>query len=367
MTSTSDLVVTADESVALTEAKNAANPFSGAGGVENVYGATQALTNGDWDTAGLSALGVGLDAVGFAADPLGSLASWGVGWLIENVSFLREPFDALMGNPDAISGMASTWENIGEELKSVAQGYGQSAQSTTAWEGRSGNAYRALGAETAKTLDAVGETCHGMKAAVEGAGTVVGAVRGIVRDLIAGAIGEIVSAVLKWGIAAACTAGIAAGGLIADAIRIALKWADKISGWMTKLADALKSLSSCLDKLGSAGQSLKTKVDDFFAGLANPPSGNLVNVRTQPALSGNHLDSVGTGAQTEGASAFQDAWSGFKAGGAEYKPFTSGEIWSPHLDMGPDGGRAKMTYEVVKETAKLDDGADSTAEDQEKK
>ncbi|CAM05166.1 hypothetical protein A8924_6329 [Saccharopolyspora erythraea NRRL 2338] len=364
MASESDLVVTADETSKESEQKGTANPASGAGGVENVIGTAQAIQNGDWDSAGLNALGVGVDAVGLVADPLGTLASWGVGWLIENVSFLREPFDALMGNPDAIGGMASTWENIGKELKAVSQEYGQAAQGTTEWEGRSGDAYRKLGADTAKTVDALGEACNGMKAAVDGAGVVVGAVRGIVRDLIAGAIGEIIGAVLKWGIAAVCTAGIAAGGLIADAIRIALKWADKISEWMNKLADVLKNLSKHLDKLGSAGKSLRTKVDDFFSGLANPPSGNLVNVRQQPALNGAKLDEIGTGAATEGASRFRNAMDGLKAGGAEYKPFAKGDIWGPQLDMGPDGGRAKTTYEVAKGAAALDDGKDLAAENQ---
>lgn len=365
MASESDLVVTADESAKESEQKGTANPASGAGGVENVLGTVQSIQNGDWDSAGLNALGAGVDAVGLAADPLGSLASWGVGWLMENVSFLREPFDALMGNPDAIGGMASSWENIGKELKAVAQEYGRSVEGTTSWEGKSGDTYRTLGTDTSKTIDALGEACNGMKAAVDGAGVVVGTVRGIVRDLIAGAVGEIVAAVAKWGIAAACTAGIAAGGAIADAVRIALKWADKISEWMTKLADALKNLSKVLDKFGSAGQSLKTKVDDFFAGLANAPSGNLVNVRQQPTLSAGNLDGIGSAARTEGASAFQNARAGLRAGGAEYKPFASGDIWQPNLDMGPDGGRAKMTYEVAKGAAALDDGKDLAAENQE--
>ncbi|GAA2780154.1 hypothetical protein [Saccharopolyspora taberi] len=364
MASQSEMVVTAEESAKESEQKGTANPASGAGGVENVIGTAQAIQNGDWDSAGLNALGAGVDAVGLAADPLGTLASWGVGWLIENVSFLREPFDALMGNPDAIGGMASSWENIGKELKSASQEYGQSVEGTTGWEGKSGDTYRKLGADTAKTIDALGEACNGMKGAVDGAGVVVGAVRGIVRDLIAGAIGEIIGALAKWGIAAVCTAGIAAGGAIADAIRIALKWADKISEWMNKLADVLKNLSSHLDKLGSAGKSLKTKVDDFFAGLASPPAGNLVKVQPQQALSAKNLDEIGTGAATEGSSKLSNAWSGLKAGGAEYKPFAKGDIWQPNLDMGPDGGRAKMTYEVAKGASALDDGKDLAAENQ---
>ncbi len=351
MTSEEDLVVTADESNAESARKNTENPANGAGGIENFVGTAMALQNHDWDTAGLSAVGLGVDAVGLAANPLATLASWGVGWAIEHVSFLTEPLNALAGDPNAISGMASSWENIGKELKTVATEYGTSASNTSGWEGKAGDAYRKLAADTAKTIDALGEACNGMKGAVDGAGAVVGAVRGIVRDLIAGALGEIIAAAIKWVAAAACTAGIAVGGAIAEVISIALRWAEKISGWMQKLADALKSLSGFLEKFGTAGKTIKTKVDEIFAGLASPPSGNLVKVQPQKIFSEQNLAKTAEDALSEGTSPL-------KKGFTEYKPFAKGDIWQPNLDMGPDGGRAKFGYEVAKGAAATDDGKD---------
>lgn len=408
LTSHDDLVVTADESSKESEAKGTSNPATGAGGVENVIGTVKAIQNGDWDTAGLSALGAGIDMVGLAADPLSTLAGWGVGWLIENVSFLRTPFDMLMGNPDAINGMASTWENIGKEVKATAQDYRKAAQNTTDWEGVSAEVYRNLGNNTSEHIDTVGQACDGVKAAVTGAGVVVGAVRGIVRDMIAMAVGEIIGAVLKWGLAAAATAGIAAGGLVADAVRIALKWADKISEWMNKLSSALKNLSKVLDKFGSAGKSLRTKVDEFFNGLANPPAAHMVKLRQQPTLNSRNIeelasksphsktqsvDNAATNAppktnqtnnnattdtptetktnqtndnattDTEKSTRLKDAWEGLKKGGAEYKPFASGDLRpDKFIDMGPHFGAEKFGYEVVKGLAATDDGRDLAAE-----
>ncbi|MBA8823289.1 hypothetical protein FHX42_000618 [Saccharopolyspora lacisalsi] len=110
MTTEQDLVVDTNEVQKQNEEKNVDNFASGGGGAENAVSSYKAIVNGDWDTAGLSAMSLGIDAVGVAADPLGTLASWGVGWLIEHVWFLRDAFDALMGDPDEIAGMASTWE-----------------------------------------------------------------------------------------------------------------------------------------------------------------------------------------------------------------------------------------------------------------
>ena len=142
-----------------------------------------------------------------------------------------------------------------------------------------------------------------------------------------------------------------------EVVQTAISWANKISGWMQKLAEVLKNLSTHLDKLGSAGKAMKTKVDDFFSGLANPPSASLVNPNANKAFDGQKLQQLGEGAQGSG-SGFKDAWQGFKSGGGEYKPWAQGDLLKPSVDMGPDGGGNKFGYEVVKETAKLDDGKD---------
>ncbi|TWG08906.1 WXG100 family type VII secretion target [Saccharopolyspora dendranthemae] len=350
------MVVTDSEAEADAVAKNTKNPMDGAGGVENVVSIYKGIENGDWDTVGLSAVGVGVDAVSLATNPLGTLASWGVGYIMEHVEFIKEPFDALMGNPDAISGMASTWGKIGEELKSVGQEYAQTVRNTTGWEGKAAEAYRNLGDGGAKTIDALATASTGLKASVDGVGALVSAVRGIVRDLIAGAIGEIIAALAKWGIAAVCTAGVAIGGAIADAVRIALQWAEKISGWMQKLGTAMKNMWNKLDELGTAATSIRKGVDEFFSGLSTPPEGNLLKLQNKDTpLTAGKVDELAEGATGSG-SKLKDAWEGTKAGGSGYQPFAKGDVWQPSMSMGPGAGSYKGAYELDKESAKLDDG-----------
>src|SRR5262245_24299044 len=92
---------------------------TGAGIVDSYAGLVSAITS-DAESEGekvcdvaLSAVGVVTDTIGFAIDPLGSVLTAGVGWLLEHISFLREPLDALLGNPDEINA------NI-DQLKSAA-------------------------------------------------------------------------------------------------------------------------------------------------------------------------------------------------------------------------------------------------------
>src|SRR5690606_827093 len=60
----------------------------------------------DWAMDGLA---LGLEGLGFIANPPGALAGSAVGFLIEHLSFLKEPLDDLAGDPDAIFGVAAVW------------------------------------------------------------------------------------------------------------------------------------------------------------------------------------------------------------------------------------------------------------------
>lgn len=365
MTTEKDLVVTDDEALAQAKGeKNTYNQYSGGGLAENAEQIRLSIQNGDWDTAGLSMMSAGVDTVGLATDPLGSLMSWGLGWLIEHVDFLRDGFDALMGDPNAIGGMAGSWGNIGDEIQSVADEYRRAAADTTEWEGRAGDAYRNLGSDIAQQIDGLAAAGKGIKGSVEGAGTVVGAVRGIVRDLIATAISDIAMAALRWLAASVATAGIAIGGAIADAIRLALKWADKISGWMKQLGEVLHNLWSKLDNLGSVATKLRKGIDEYFRLLSRPPEGNLLNVQGQKALTKeNAVDAAGQVAPstTTGSTARR----GFLGGGTEFKPWAEGDIFKPSFTTAGDGGAIKFSTDTVKEHAKLDDGADTQGQKKE--
>ncbi|MBB5910890.1 hypothetical protein [Actinoalloteichus hymeniacidonis] len=303
------------------------------------------IENGDWDTVGLSAAGVGLDALGLVADPLGTLFSWGFGWMIENVPFLREPFDALMGNPDAIAGSAATWTNIGTEVKSVATDYRASIAETSDWTGLAGDSYRALAGVHADGIEQVGEAASGMASAVQGAGVLVGAVRGIVRDLIAQACGDIAAAFVKWGIASLLTAGIAVGGMVADGIRLALKWADKIREWVDKLGTALTNLLSKLDELGSGTHQIGTKIGNFFQNAQAPGSATIADSAPTPNIT---LESL-----TDGTN-FKPSFS------SPNSVLPTGETGNiPVFTPGDDYGVIKTGYEGIKEGAKIDDGIDA--------
>src|SRR5256885_794399 len=80
---------------------DAAVQTSGAGIFNDVATTVKDFADGDWSKAAMDVATDGLDLLGAAMDPLGTLASAGVGFLIEHISFLKEGLDKLAGNPEA--------------------------------------------------------------------------------------------------------------------------------------------------------------------------------------------------------------------------------------------------------------------------
>jgi len=119
---------------------------TGIGIAESAQGLAHGVSNGDWVEAGLSAVGVGLEVLSMVIDPLGTLASYGVSWLIEHVRPLKEALDWFAGDPPAIQSFSETWGNVATEVNTVVQDYLREADTGTAgWTGQVGRPADRLG------------------------------------------------------------------------------------------------------------------------------------------------------------------------------------------------------------------------------
>ena len=95
---------------------SADNATDGARIIDTVWKCAEDFNNpSDWAFDGVA---LGLDVLGFVANPLGTLVGAGIGWLIEHVSVLKEPLDDLAGDPGAINVVAAAW---GEVAKACAK------------------------------------------------------------------------------------------------------------------------------------------------------------------------------------------------------------------------------------------------------
>ncbi|GAA1950390.1 hypothetical protein [Amycolatopsis minnesotensis] len=244
--------------------------LDGAGPADTVWQAVQDIDKPeDWAMDGLA---LGMDALGFIGNPFGTLASAGVGYLIEHLDFLKEPLDDLAGDPKAIQAIAVTWgEDIRKELETIATDYESAVKSEiTSWKGDAATKYRESSTKIAKEIRSLSGAATGVSQSLQGSGQLVATVRGIIRDLIADVIGEIIVAAAAAVATSWCSFGASIGAFIGWAVARGAATAGKIVGKISKmlmklanilnrfsrLRGAVQALAKMSQRLGKAGKSL---------------------------------------------------------------------------------------------------------------
>ncbi|MFC4001412.1 WXG100 family type VII secretion target [Prauserella oleivorans] len=229
---------------------------AGTGPIDTVYQAAKDINNPeDWAVDGLA---LGLDALGFIANPLGALAGSVVGFLIEHLEFLKEPLDDLAGDPDAIFAVAAVWgEQVSKECVQIADDYQRAIESEIgSWNGDAAEAYRGKSGQIVEQIRSLEAAAVGVSQAVQGSGQAVATVRGIIRDLIADVVGEILVAAA----AAVASSWFTLGGSLAAftgwAVARGAATAGKIAGKISKLLMKLATILNKFSKLRGAVQAL---------------------------------------------------------------------------------------------------------------
>lgn len=234
---------------------------AGAGIVDTVVHAATDLDNPeDWAMDGMA---VGLEVLGFVANPLGSLAGAGVGWLIEHLDFLKEPLDDLAGDPGAIYGIAAVWgEDVRKACATAADEYQRAVDTEiSSWEGEAAEKYRKAAEQLVEQIRSLDPACTSVSKAIQGSGQLVASVRAIIRDLIADIVGEIIVAAAAALASSWFTLGgsIAAftGWAVARGAATAGKIASKIAKLLTKLANILSKFSKLRGAVEALGKAAK--------------------------------------------------------------------------------------------------------------
>jgi hypothetical protein len=176
--------------------------FAGAGVVDDVWAATQEITDKSKQNYGLISgqiATLGLDGVAIGADPIGAFAGWAAGWLMEHVKPLKLMLDLVTGNPKAVAAAAKTWKTIGDEMIRLGKAYAEAVRNGTGhWNGAAGHGYREHAAKNiVSALLSSGTLAHTLSIVVGMTGEVVDMVRAAVRDLIGEAAAKGADALAK--------------------------------------------------------------------------------------------------------------------------------------------------------------------------
>jgi hypothetical protein len=227
------------------------------------------VRNGDWGNAAFDVGTDALDLLGAAMDPLGTLASAGVGWLIEHISFLKQGLDELAGNPEAVTAKAVTWSNVSKQLTTSADEYEKSAatlgQSFT--DGNAAAAYQATAKSYAATLRGAAGHAQGASTAMNIGAALAGTERGLIRDMISSFVGELIIKGIAALAASWCSFGGTVAAFIADTVIEGSILAEKISTKIAKVVEKLETLAKSAGKSKAAIESAANALKKVGKGL----------------------------------------------------------------------------------------------------
>jgi uncharacterized protein YukE len=233
--------------------------YTGAGLIEDVHDLISAYESGSWIDATIGGVATSMDLLGACTDPLGTVASWGVSWLIEHVKPLSDALDWLAGDPDQITAYANTWRNIADAVHASSEEFRHAVSTDLAdWAGTSAEAYRSHADAHQQALGGIAKAADGIGMIVEGAGLLVALVRGFVRDLIAEFVSILAVRLPEWLAEEALTLGIATPWVAAQVSSLVAKWVAKIARLLHGLSASLRRLVPILHRLGDVMNSLKS-------------------------------------------------------------------------------------------------------------
>ncbi|WP_329045460.1 hypothetical protein OG738_28535 [Amycolatopsis sp. NBC_01488] len=248
------------------------NAASGAGFFEAAVGLDKAVKDNDKVAIGIGSAGMALETIGLVLDPIGSLLTAGIGWLIEHITILRWPLDILMGDPIGIAAASAALTAEKKKLEQWSTDH-QSALDTLMkdWSGKAADQFK-------KDMDAVTEQLASLGGYLDQAGKnmtiaggIVGAFRGILRDLIAMLLATIVKGALIAAALAPVTFGASIALFVTTTIGTVATALGKIGTKLLQLAKKLADLVKALAKMGKAG-------DDLAA--VKPPTSSLTPTPT---------------------------------------------------------------------------------------
>jgi uncharacterized protein YukE len=216
------------------------SPVAGIGIAEDIGLIASGVRDGSWIDGTLGVTGASLETLAYVVDPVGMLLQSGVAWLIEHVRPLTDALDQLAGDPVQIAANARTWRTTAEGLRQQADDIGWTTRwHLSEWDGAAAEAYRARSEQTQHATAALAAAADTMAALIEGAGTLIAAVRLLVRDAIA----FLVSRLIVYAAEATFTLGLATPLVVGQVTAAISSWGARIAGFLRGLLQSLRNLT----------------------------------------------------------------------------------------------------------------------------
>jgi hypothetical protein len=214
--------------------------MDGVGPFEDGMNLGTSLQSGDWVAASLAMGSIALSVVDAVVNPIATLVSLGVGWMLEHIWPLTDWLNQLTGDHRMVSSYAQTWQNVSASVSASADELTGTLSDIADMNGFAIDAERLLLETMAGSLGIASQLASGVGVAVELLGTIVKAVHDLVRDAISDLVGYVVQSLAEI----AATLGAATPVVAAQLAVKATKWSTLLAEFVM---DLVKSAGTYVD------------------------------------------------------------------------------------------------------------------------
>ncbi|GLZ31963.1 type IV secretion protein Rhs [Lentzea sp. NBRC 105346] len=251
----------------LAEKKDSTTWHTGINLIDDAAGVYDAVESGSWIEGGIAALGTGMDLLTIAMNPVGTLISYGLNFLIEHVKPLKDALDLLAGDVDQITAYSQTWANIGKAVGEAAKNLTDAASRDTAnWAGAAADTYRQHVEGKVNGLSTAVTCANAISTVVKVVGMITGVVRGLVRDMVTQAVGDFIQDALEE----IFTLGLGTPLVVAQVVEQVAAWTEKIGATIKKLINSVEKLRPIMSKLEEIWHGVQKVMSELHGGGGEP-------------------------------------------------------------------------------------------------
>ncbi|GAB3150471.1 hypothetical protein GCM10027058_14800 [Microbacterium neimengense] len=241
-----------------------ASPYSGSKLLDSGHALSQAVRNGDWLEGGLAFLDTLGNAAAALADPIGTLASIGLGWVMKYLKPLSTWLDQLAGSEANVAAVAQQWTNAGSALRDTGNTLVTRLSDLDGLSGDTVRTYVRFAQDTAKHIAASGDWADAAAGGLRNASSLVAKMQGVVKN----AISQVVATAIEAMAVVAASFGLGIGYAIARVVTKVNQLVNKVVRPLTQVVRSVKSLVGFVQQLGSLFKSTERLSSTLLGGGA---------------------------------------------------------------------------------------------------
>lgn len=241
-----------------------ASPYSGSKLLDSGHALSQAVRKGDWLEGGLAFLDTLGNAAAALADPIGTLASIGLGWVMKYLKPLSTWLDQLAGSEANVAAVAQQWTNAGSALRDTGNTLVTRLSDLDGLSGDTVRTYVRFAQDTAKHIAATGDWADAAAGGLRSASSLVAKMQGVVKN----AISQVVATAIEAMAVVAASFGLGIGYAIARVVTKVNQLVNKVVRPLTQVVRSVKSLVGLVQQLGSLFKSTERLSSSILGGGA---------------------------------------------------------------------------------------------------